>query len=249
MAQRRVGHLTQRRFGVERHPKAGGGEHVDVVGAVADGDGLLHRHPGLLRKVPQRLGLSRPVDDRPDDPAGQLAVDDLEFVGRDEVHLQLVGERFDDLAEAAGHDAAVKTQAPQRPQRGARARRQLDLLPDLLEHFGRKAGQRRDATVQRLGEVQFAPHGGLGDLRDGRVRADPVGQHLDDLALDQRRVDVEHDEPLGPSRQAVVLQRDVHALFDGDPRQRGLQLRVGSPGRHRDPQLQARSPDSRRRRE
>ncbi len=133
-------------------------------------------------------------------------------------------ERVDDLAEAAGHDAAVKTQAPQRAQRGARAGRQLDLLADLLEHLGGQAGQRRDAAVQRLGEIQFAAHGGLGDLGDGRLRADPVGQHLDDLALDQRRVDVKHDEPLGPSRQAVVLERDVHTLVDGHPRHRGLQL-------------------------
>ncbi len=102
-----------------------------------------------------------------------------------------------------------------------------------------RPGQRRDATVQRLGEVQFAAHGGLGDLGDGRVRTDLVGQHLDDLALDQRRVDVEDDEPLGPSRQAVVLQRDVDTLVDGDPRQRGLQLAVDAAGRHRDPQLQS----------
>ena len=36
-----------------------------------------------------------------DHPTGQLAVDDLEFVGRDEVHHQLVGQRVDHLAEAA----------------------------------------------------------------------------------------------------------------------------------------------------
>ena len=65
------------------------------------------------------------------------------------------------------------------------------------------------------------------------------GEHLDDLTLDQRGVDVEDDEPLGPSRQAVVLERDVDALGDGDPRHRGLQLRVGTARWHRDPQLQS----------
>ena len=240
MAQRCVSDFAQRRLGVERHPQPGGGEHVDVVGAVADGHRLFHRDTGLLCKIPQRLGFSGPVDDGADHAAGQLPVDDLEFVGGDEVHLQLVRQRVDDLAEAAGHDAAVISQAAQRAQRGACPRRQLDLLPDLVEHLGRQPGQRRDPSVQRLCEVQFAAHGRLGDLGDRRVRADPVGQHLDDLALDQGGVDVKDDEPLGPSRQAVILERDIDAFGDGDLRQRFLQLSVGRARPHRDPQLQTR---------
>ena len=108
--------------------------------------------PACCCKIPQRLGFSGPVDDGADHAAGQLPVDDLEFVGGDEVHLQLVRERVDDLAEAAGHDAAVISQAPQRAQRGACPRRQLDLLADIVEHLGRQAGQRRDpcdATTRR----------------------------------------------------------------------------------------------------
>ena len=62
-----------------------------------------------------------------DHPPCQLAVDDLQLVGGDEVHHQLVRQRLDHLTEAAGDDPAVKAQAPQRPQRGPRSRRQLDL--------------------------------------------------------------------------------------------------------------------------
>ena len=94
--------------------------------------------------------------------------------------------------------------------------------------------------MQRLGEVELASHRGFGDLGDGGVRTDLVGQHLDDLTLDQRRVDVEHDEPLASSGKAVVLQRDVHTLIDRDPRHRGLQLGVDTAGWHRHPQLQSR---------
>src|SRR5258705_13792527 len=72
------------------------------------------------------------------------------------------------------------------------------------------------------------------------MRADPVCQHLDDLALDQGGVDVKDDEPLGSSRQAVVLERDIDTLVDRGPRQRSLQLSVDCTGRHRDPQLQTR---------
>ena len=216
MAQRRVGDLAQRRFGVEGHPEPGGGQHVDVVGAVADGHGLLHRHPGLLSEVTQRLGLARTVDDRADHPAGELAVDDLQLVGRDEVHHQLVRQRLDHLPETTGDDSAVIAEPAQRAQRGPRPRCQLDLLGHLVEHPGRQPGQRGDPSVQGLGEVDLTAHRRFGHLRDRRLGPGVRGEHLDDLALDQRGVDVEHDQPLGPPRQAVVLDGDVDALGDGD---------------------------------
>ena len=191
-----------------------------------------------MSKVSERLGLSRPVDDLAHHPSGELAVDDLQLVGRHEVHHQLVCERFDHLPETTGDDAAMEAEPTQSPNGGPGSRRQLELIGHVVEHLGGQSRQSRHSLVQRLGEVQFTAHGGLGDLRHRRLRADSGGQHLDDLALDQRRVDVEHDEPLGPSRQAVVLQRDVDALFDRDPRHRRLQLAVGRPRWHGDAQLQ-----------
>ncbi|WP_234810375.1 haloacid dehalogenase-like hydrolase, partial [Mycolicibacterium moriokaense] len=44
---------------------------------------------------------------------------------------------------------------------------------------GRQARQCRDAAVQRLREVQLAPHCRLGDLCDRRVRPDPVGEQIE----------------------------------------------------------------------
>ena len=79
-------------------PEPGGGEHVEVVGAVADGHGVLDRDPGLVGEAAQRLGLAGPVDDLADDPAGEPAVDDLELVGGDVVDAELFGDRLDDRA-------------------------------------------------------------------------------------------------------------------------------------------------------
>ncbi len=110
---------------------------------------------------------------------------------------------------------------------------------DLVEHLGGQPGQRSDPLVQRFGEVQFAAHGGVGDRPDGFLGAGPRRQHLDDFLLDQRRVDVEHDEPLGPTRDAVVLQRDVDTDVAGDPRQHLLQLSPDTR-RHRHPQAPGR---------
>ena len=39
------------------------------------------------------------------------------------------------------------------------------------------------------------------------------GEHLDDLALDQRGVDVHHDEALGVAQDAALLDRDVDAVL------------------------------------
>ena len=65
-------------------------------------------------------------------------------------------------------------------------------------HVGGQARQRGHPLLQRLGEVQLTAHRRLGDRGDLALRARAGGQHLDDLALDQRRVDVEDDQPLGP---------------------------------------------------
>ena len=92
--------------------------------------------------------------------------------------------------------------------------------------------------MQRFGEVEFTAHGGISDRGDRVQRARAGGEHLDDFLLDQRRVDVEHDEPFGAPRDAVVLQRHVDADVGGHPRQHLLQL-PADPGRHGHPQFQA----------
>ena len=140
--------------------------------------------------------------------------------------------------EAAGNHTAVKTQAPQRPQRGPGAGHQLQLVGDLVDHGGGQARQGGHPLFERLREVQLAPHGGLGDGGDLALGTRARGQHLDDLALHQRRVHVEHDQAFGPPLQGVVLDRHVDALLGRHLVQGGPQRGVRSR-RHRDPQLQA----------
>ena len=115
---------------------------------------------------------------------------------------------------------------------------QFQLVGDLVDDRGGQARQGGHPPLERLREIQLPAHRGLGDRRDRSLGARAGGQHLDDLALDQRRIDVEDDEPLGAPFQAVGLECHVDALVAGHPCQRGLQLATGSR-RHRDPQLQA----------
>ncbi len=73
----------------------------------------------------------------------------------------------------------------------------------------RESLEGRDPAVQRLREVDLAAHRGLGDLADLGLAPGVRREHLDDLALDQGGVDVEHDEALGALRDADPLHRDV----------------------------------------
>ena len=93
------------RLGVERDAQPGRGEHVEVVRAVADGDGARQRQPFGLRRTGAARGLAGPVDDLADDPAGQPpSATSRRFACTWSMPSSL-GERLDDLDEPAGDHA------------------------------------------------------------------------------------------------------------------------------------------------
>ncbi len=75
-----------------------------------------------------------------------------------------------------------------------RAFREDHLRRDVGEDRLGEAPQRRDAFLQRGREVEFAAHRAIGDRRDLRERTRPRGQQLDDLLLDECRIDVKDEE-------------------------------------------------------
>src|SRR5690606_35746170 len=138
----------------------------------------------------------------------------------------------DHPGEPAGDDAAAVAEPLERADRGARARGELQLRRHLVEHGLGQAGQHGDAAAQRLGEVQLAPHRRLGDGPDLGLGARVRGEHLDDLALDERRVDVEDDQPLAAPGEPGPLDGDVDARGAGhldEPRAQGAGRVVLAP--------------------
>src|SRR5215207_9727212 len=93
--------VTHERLGVERDAEPGRREHVEVVGAVADRDGVADRYARLFGEVPERVGLAGTVDDITEDATGEVAVDDLQVVRGEVVDAQLAGDLLDDLGESA----------------------------------------------------------------------------------------------------------------------------------------------------
>ena len=134
-----------------------------------------------------------------------------------EVDAERRRQRLDHLDEAAGDECHGEAEALHGPDQRAGARGQRHRGPDLGEHRLRQAGQRGDPLVQARREVQLAAHGPLGD---GRHLVGPPGvrrEQLDDLVLDQGRVDVHDDQPAAAPSQTGGGDRDV------DPAGRGLQ--------------------------
>ena len=85
------------------------------------------------------------------------------------------------------------------------------LRAHVVEHRLRQARQQRHAPTQRLGEVDLAGHRRLGDRGHLLGAAARVGQQVDDLVLEQRRVGVHHHEVLGAAVQSGALDGEVEA--------------------------------------
>ena len=90
------------------------------------------------------------------------------------------------------------------------------MIGNLVEHLDWQPGQGCHPLVQRLGEVDLAAHRRSGDRGHRLTGTGPLGQHLNDFTLNQSGVDIEDDEPLGPTLEAVILHSDVDALLGTD---------------------------------
>src|SRR5690606_7072830 len=191
--EREVGLRGHDRVGRERDPEAGGGDHVEIVGAVADRDAVGEGHAGLVGEGPQERGLRRAVDDGAAHPPGELAVDHLETIGLHTRDRQLGHEGVDDLVEAPRDQPDRPVSLGARLDELACARGQADLVADGVERLDRQPGERRDPLVQRGGEVELVAHRALGDRGDELLGAGVGGEQLDLLGRDEGGVDV-HDE-------------------------------------------------------
>ena len=217
-----VGRLAHHRPGVEGDAEARRAEHVEVVGPVAHRHHLVERDPLLGRQLPHELGLGRPVDHRPQGAPGEAAVDHLQRVGVGVVDAQLGRQMVGDRREPARHDGGAVAEAAQGADEGAGPGGEADPAVEPVEHGGVEALQGGHPGGQRLGEVELAGHGPLGDGRHLIAGAGLVGQQLDGLVLDEGGVDVEHHQPVGPAAQPLVVDGHVARQVVGPGQQGGL---------------------------
>src|SRR5690606_23839424 len=212
---RLLGGLLDQRFGAEGHTEAGQAKHRQVVGAVADRDGLLQLQALLLRQLAQQIGLALSIDDGLDSHPGDLAVLDLQFVGEYVVDtqpgLQLPGE----IGKAAGENRGLVAQALEFGEQHLGPFGQAQRRTDLFQHVLGQALQQAQALLEAGTEIQLAAHGPLGDFGDLLTDSGGLGQLVDHLGLDQRRVHVEYRQTAIAAEHRVTLDGDVDIQFLG----------------------------------
>ena len=159
-----------------------------------------------------------------------MSVHDLEPVGAGVVDAEVVGQLADDLDEAAADEPHGEAESLERAHQGASTRGQLNRLTHLVENGGGQTRQGLDAGAEGLLEVQLTRHGAGRHLGDLRFTAAVRREQLDDLLLDERRVDVEDDEAPAAAREPTGCDRDVDPLRGGDERELGAQGGHVGPG-------------------
>ena len=131
------------------------------------------------------------------------------------VDLQLRGQRADDLDEPAGDHTDRVTQPADGAHERRRAGREAHLVAHLRQHRLGQPGERLDPLVHALGEVDLAAHGPLRDRGDLHLPAGVTRQQLDDLVLDERAVDVHHQQAASAAGETARSDGDVDAEFGG----------------------------------
>ena len=81
----------------------------------------------------------------------------------------------------------------------------------------RQSCEQRDPLSQGLLEVEVSVHGLLGDRGDLGGNAGPLSEQVDDLALDERGVDIHHDQAATVPEQADALHGHVDLLARRPP--------------------------------
>ena len=201
-----------RRLGVERDAEPGGGEHVDVVGPVADRHALRQRHARLARRT---------APARPPCPAGRRSRRATRPVSRPSTTSSSLAATKSSSSSSTRPAMTWVNPPDTTPQRNPRrlSVRIVVRAPGVSSSSpatsaSTDAGSPASVATrapQRLGEVELAAHRRLGDRPDLGLGARVRGQHLDHLALHERGVDVEDDQPLAAPGQPGPLHRDVHA--------------------------------------
>ena len=228
-----LGRLLDQRLGTEGDAEPGEAEHRQVVGSITHGDGLLQAQSFLLRQLAQQIGLALGIDDRLDRHAGDLAVFDLQLVGEYVVDAQLGLQLLGEIAEAAGEDRRLVAQALELGEQHLGTLGQAQAGADIGQHVFRQPLEQRQALLEAGAEIQFAAHRALGDLRHLLANASGLGQLVDDLGLDQRRVHIEHGQATVAPVDRIALEGDIDVQLLRHAEELGTQCgRVGRLAAH-----------------
>jgi tRNA dimethylallyltransferase len=208
MVEPPAGGPGDRGLGAERDPDPGGGQHRQVVGAVADGDRLGRRHAKLRRQRQQRHAFAVAGHDRPPHRAGDPPLDAVEMIGDDAIKAEGRRDRLGKDPKPARDQRRRRTRPAHRRNQRPRPRGQPDPLGRLFEEAPVHSLEECDASLERRGEIDLAIHRAPRDLGNPRTQTERLGDLVEHLVFDDCRFEIGDEEPLAPSRNR--LNEDVN---------------------------------------
>ena len=203
-------------FGVEGDAQARGGEHGQVVGAVAHGDRLAGVDAFFRGDLLEQLGFTRAVDDVAHHAAGELAVGHLQHVGVHVVQAQATLEVIAEVGKPARQHRGLVAKGPQVGHQRLSPFGEFKPVGHGLHHAFGQAGKRGHALAQAVVKVDLPTHRRLGDGGDLFAGAGFFGQLVDDLGLDQRAVHVEDHHAPAAAVSVVALPGQVQRVLGAD---------------------------------
>ncbi len=196
-----------RRLGAEGDAEPGGGQHREIVGAIADRDRLGRGYAARRSERHERVPLARAGDDRRRHLAGQPAAGCLQPVGDDVVEAERARHPLGKNREPAGDEGGRRTGPAHGGDQGRRPGTQPNSRRRLVENAGLGPGQQGDAGLEGGGEIDLAVHRPAGDRGDPRAEAEDRRQLVEHLVFDDRRFEIGDEHLLAPPRR--WLDQDI----------------------------------------
>jgi hypothetical protein len=204
-------------LGLPGDAEAGRLQHGDVVGAVADGDGLVEAEVFAGAEGEEEVAFVLGVDDGVGgvELAGEGVGDWVgeEVVGEGVVEAELGGEPVGQGLEAAAEDGEGEAETFEHLAEFFGARGDGDLGFESLEDVAWNAFQEGHSGFEAGGEVELAVHGAGGDCRHFGLNADVGCDLVDDFLLDEGGVHVEDAEALVTAENAFRLEDNFAVPF------------------------------------
>ncbi len=213
------------RFGVVGNSQAGRGDHVEVVGAVADGERVCGGKVQRRRFAAQRLEFRRAPEDGFAHRAGQRRAIVEQSIGAIGVKTGGLRDALGEEAEPARNQHATRAVSGHGPHQALRAWIEPHaFVKRALQSVDSQALEFADTFAQRRLELDLAAHGALGDCGDFGLHAGEVGELVETFDIDDGGIHVRHQKPLAPTFHRH--KRPIHR--EGRNRRRRLlaQLRV-----------------------
>ena len=194
------GRRRNRRLGMQRDAEPGGTDHVEVIGAITHGHGLIWVQTAFIREVEEPLFLGILVDDGLGHRAGQPLAIEFQHIGNRLVEADTPGEVIGKKGKSAGHQGRIGAIGLHRlHQRPATRRQGNRLAPDFFDLRTLQPLEQGDTGVERLLEIELAAHRPVSNFSHLRPEAECRRQLVNAFLLDHGGIHVGDQHLLAPA--------------------------------------------------